>query len=382
MTIETKLPNVGTTVFSVMSGMAGEYGAINLGQGFPDFEPPGALVQALARAMQQGHNQYAPSAGLPALREQIADKARQLYGSHTVSETEVTITSGASEAIHAAIAAVVKAGDEVIVLDPCYDLYQPVIDLQGAQTVHVPLQQSDFSVDWQRVRDAMTDRTRLLVINSPHNPSGAVLSRTDLESLADIVRDRSVIILSDEVYQHIVYVPEGHQSVLGHPELAARSFVIGSLGKTYNCTGWKVGHCIAPPTLTAELRKVHQYMTFSTFTPAQFALAEILEKQPEHYLNLPSLYRAKRDHFRDLLTNSRLDLLPVPGGYFQLADYSAIDDRDDVTFCQWLVREHGVVGIPLAPFYRDPPTGTHLLRLCFAKNDATLAAAAERLCQL
>lgn len=382
MRIESKLPNVGTTIFSVMSQLAQEHRAVNLGQGFPDFDPPPALTEALARAVQDGHNQYVPSPGVPALRQQIAAKAGRLYAREVSADHEVTVTSGASEAIFAAVAAVVRAGDEVIVLDPCYDLYQPTIDMQGARAVHVPLQLPDFSVDWQRVRDAVTAKTRMIIINSPHNPSGAVLSHDDLGALAAVVRDTRIVVLSDEVYQHIVYDGAEHQSVLRHDELAARSFVVSSFGKTFHCTGWKVGHCVAPRELTAELRKVHQYVTFCSFAPAQFALAEILAEHPEEYLGLADFYQPRRDHFRDLLADSRFQLPPVPGGYFQLVDYSAIDDRDDINFSEWLVREAGVAGIPLAPFYATPPADARLLRLCFAKSNATMEAAAERLCKL
>jgi methionine aminotransferase len=331
--------------------------------------------------MDAGQNQYAPATGMAPLREQIARKTRRLYGRHVSPDTEVTVTSGATEAIFAAIAAVVRAGDDVIVLDPAYDCYEPAINLQGAKAVHVPLSLPDFHVDWQRVRDALTPRTRMILINSPHNPSGAVLAPSDLDALAEIVRGTDVVVLSDEVYQHIVYDGAAHQSVLRHDELAARSFVIASFGKTWHCTGWKVGYCVAAKSLSAEFRKVHQYLTFCTFRPAQIAFAEVLARHAEHYLGLSAFYQAKRDHFRDLLKSSRLRLLDVPGGYFQLVDYSAIRDVDDINFSEWLVREAGVAAVPLSPFYDTPPPA-RLLRLCFAKDDATLARAAERLCRL
>lgn len=380
--MQSKLPHVGTTIFTTMSQLAAQHDAINLGQGFPDFEPPAALTAALTRAMHAGHNQYVPSAGLPALREQVALKTRRMYGHDTKADTQVTITSGASEAIYAAVAASVHAGDEVIVLDPCYDLYEPVINLQGAQAVHVPLSRPNFGVDWQWVHDAMTPHTRMLVINSPHNPSGAVLSSDDLDALATIVHETGILVLSDEVYQHIVYTDTGHQSVLRHAELAAHSVMVGSFGKTYHCTGWKIGYCIAPAAITAELRKVHQYITFCTSAPAQFALADMLAQHPEHHLDLPDFYQPKRDYFRRLLADSRLRLLPVPGGYFQLVDYSAIDDRSDTEFSEWLIREAGVAAIPLTPFYATAPSDARLLRLCFAKSAPTMEAAAERLCAL
>lgn len=381
MHIDTKLPKVGTTIFSVMSQLAVEHKAVNLGQGFPDFEPPEALREAVTRAMSEGRNQYAPGIGLQPLREQIALKTERMYGHKLSADTEVTVTSGATEALFAAIAAVVRAGDEVIVFDPAYDSYEPAIELQGARAVHIPLQATTFSVDWERVRDAVTPKTRMILINSPHNPTGAVLSSADLDELAAIVRDTEIVVLSDEVYEHIVYDGAHHQSVLRHAELAARSFVVSSFGKTYHCTGWKVGYAVAPKALSAEFRKVHQYLTFCTFHPAQVAFAEFMASTPEHYLELPAFYQAKRDRFRELIKPSRFTLLDVPGGYFQLVDYSAISNKDDVAFCEWMVKEGGVAAIPLTPFYETAP-GTHLLRLCFAKSDATMEAAAERLCKL
>jgi methionine aminotransferase len=381
MQLETKLPKVGTTIFSVMSQLAMEHKAVNLGQGFPDFEPPQALRDAVTRAMAEGKNQYAAGIGIPKLREQIAAKTERLYGHRVSPDTEVTVTSGATEALFSAIAAVVRAGDEVIVFDPCYDSYEPAIELQGATAIHIPLTLPLFAIDWQQVRDAITPKTRMILINSPHNPSGAVLSRADLDELAAIVRDTSIIVLSDEVYEHIVFDGAEHQSVLRHDELAARSIVVSSFGKTFHCTGWKVGYAVAPKALTAEFRKVHQYLTFCTFHPAQWAFAEFLESTPEHYLELPAFYQAKRDRFRELLAPSRLKLLDVPGGYFQVVDYSAIRDIDDINFSEWLVREGGVAVIPLSPFYETAPD-SRLVRLCFAKNDATMEAAAELLCKL
>jgi methionine aminotransferase len=381
MQIWTKLPKVGTTIFSVMSQLATQHKAINLGQGFPDFDGPQALRDALTAAMNSGKNQYAPMTGVPKLREQIALKTEKLYGRKVSADTEITVTSGATEALFAAIAAVVHTGEEVIVLDPCYDSYEPAIELAGGRAVHIPLQMPDFSVDWQRVKDAVTPRTRMILINSPHNPSGAVLEASDLDALASIVRGTDIFVLSDEVYEHIIFDGLAHQSVLRHEELAARSFVISSFGKTYHCTGWKVGYCIAPPQLSAEFRKVHQYLTFCTFSPAQWAFADMLESDPGHYLDLPAFYQAKRDHFRQLLAPSKFKLQPVKGAYFQLVDYSALKATDDLNFCEWLVREAGVAAIPISAFYETPPDA-RLVRLCFAKNEATLAAAAERLCRL
>ena len=379
MRITTKLPNVGTTIFTVMSQLAAEHGAVNLGQGFPDFDVPERLVEALDRAMRDGKNQYAPMSGLPALRHAIAAKTARCYGREVDADTEVTVTSGASEAIFDAVHALVRAGEEVIVLDPCYDCYEPAIDLAGATAVHVPLDPVDFSVDWPRVRDAITPRTRMLMINSPHTPSGAMLEAEDIAELSAILRGTDIVLLSDEVYEHIVFADRRHESVLRPPELAARAVVVSSFGKTYHCTGWKVGYAIAPPALSAEFRKVHQYNTFCTFTPAQFAFAEMIEAEPEHYEQLGAFYEAKRDRFREQLLTTKLRPLPVPGGYFQLVDYSAISDLPDAEFCRWLAIEKGVVAIPLSPFYGAPPAGQRLARLCFAKNEATLDAAIARL---
>ena len=379
MQIQSKLPKVGTTIFSVMSQLAMEHKAINLGQGFPDFDGPPALRDALSRAMAEGRNQYAPMTGVPALREAIARKTERLYGRRVNADTEITVTSGATEALFAAIAAVVRTGDEVIVLDPCYDSYDPAIELNGGRAVHVPLDPRDFSPDWQRIRDAVTPRTRMIMVNTPHNPCGSVFDATDLDQLAALARENDLLVLSDEVYEHIVFDDAIHQSALRHEELAARSFVVSSFGKTYHCTGWKVGYCIAPRALSAEFRKVHQYLTFCTFTPAQWALAEVIESDPQHYLGLPAFYQAKRDHFRNLLEGSRFQLRAVDGGYFQVADYSAMSDADDLAFCEWLAREGGVAAIPLSAFYESPPSGQRLVRFCFAKGDETLQAAAARL---
>ena len=379
---QSKLPKVGTTIFTVMSQLAMEHRAVNLGQGFPDFAVPERLVEALDRAMRDGHNQYAPMTGIPALREAIAGKTERVYGWRPDAATEVTVTSGATEAIFDAVHAVVRAGDEVIVLDPCYDCYEPAIELAGARAVHVPLDLRTFAPDWQRVRDAITPRTRMLMINSPHNPSGAMLTADDIAQLTDLLRDTDIVLLSDEVYEHIVFDGARHESVLRHPELRARAFVVSSFGKTYHCTGWKVGYCIAPPLLSAEFRKVHQYNTFCTFAPAQHAFAEMIERDPAHYDTLGAFYQDKRDHFAAQLRTTRLRPLPVPGGYFQLVDYSAVSDLDDLAFCRWLTTEHGVAAIPLSPFYETPPAGQRLARLCFAKNAATLDAAIERLQRL
>ena len=379
MPIETKLPKVGTTIFTVMSQLAAEHGAVNLGQGFPDFPVPARLVGALERAMRAGHNQYPMMTGIPALRQAIAAKTERVYGWTPDADAEITVTSGATEAIFDAIHAVARAGDEVIVLDPCYDCYEPAIDLAGAKAVHVPLDPATFAPDWNAVRAAVTPRTRMLMINSPHNPSGAMLSDADMREVAAILRGTDIVLLSDEVYEHIVFDGARHESAFRYPELRERAFVVSSFGKTYHCTGWKVGYCIAPPALSAEFRKVHQYNVFCTFNPAQHAFAEMIREEPEHYQQLGAFYQAKRDRFREQLLATRLKPLPVPGGYFQLVDYSAVSDLDDVEFCRWLTIEKGVAAIPLSPFYETPPPGQRLARLCFAKNEATLDAAIERL---
>ncbi|KAF1687580.1 aminotransferase [Pseudoxanthomonas broegbernensis] len=378
----TKLPRVGTTIFTVMSQLAAEHGAVNLGQGFPDFPVPQRLVDELDKAMRAGHNQYAAMTGVPALRRAIAGKALRCYGARVDADAEVTVTSGATEAIFNAIHAVVRPGEEVIVLDPAYDCYEPAIDLAGARAVHVPLDPATFAVDWERVRAAITPRTRMLMVNSPHNPSGAMFSADDMRALADLLRGTQILLLSDEVYEHIVFDGRRHESALRWPELRERAFVVSSFGKTYHCTGWKIGYAIAPPALSAEFRKVHQYNVFCSFAPAQHAFAAMIEDEPEHDERLGAFYQAKRDRFGERLRGTRLRPLPVPGGYFQLVDYSAVSDLPDHEFAKWLTVEKGVAAIPLSPFYENPPPGQRLARLCFAKNEATLDAAIERLRRL
>lgn len=382
MTLTTKLPKVGTTIFTVMSQLAAEHQAVNLGQGFPDFDVPARLVDALGRAMREGKNQYAPMTGIPALRQAIAAKTERCYGYRPDADAEITVVSGASEAIFDAVQAVVRPGEEVIVLDPCYDSYEPAIDLAGGRAVHVPLDPRTFAVDWDRVRAAVTPNTRLLMINSPHNPSGAMFDADDIARLGELLADTGIWLLSDEVYEHIVFDGRRHESVLRYPQLRERAFVVSSFGKTYHCTGWKIGYCIAPAALSAELRKVHQYNSFCSFAPAQWAFAEMIEAEPEHYEGLGAFYEAKRDRFRDQLLTTALKPLPVPGGYFQLVDYSDVSDLDDAAFCRWLTVDKGVAAIPLSPFYESPPAGQRLARLCFAKNEATLDAAIERLLRL
>ena len=379
MPLQTKLPKVGTTIFTVMSQMAMQHQAVNLGQGFPDFPVPEFLVDALSRAMREGKNQYAPMTGIPALREAIAAKTAACYGHAVCAESEITVTSGASEAIFNAVLAVVRPGDEVIVLDPCYDCYEPAIDLAGGVCVHVPLNPVDFSVDWERLQAAVTAKTRMIFINTPHNPSGALWSADDMQRLIALTRDTDILVLSDEVYEHIVFGGIRHESALRYPELAQRSFVVSSFGKTYHCTGWKIGYCIAPKALSAEFRKVHQYNTFCSFAPAQWAFAEMIVQQPGHYAELGAFYESKRDYLAAKLARTRFKALPVPGGYFQLVDYSAISDLPDTEFARWLCTEKGVAAIPLSPFYEMPPAGQRLVRLCFAKNPDTLDAAIARL---
>ncbi len=381
MLLASKLPEVGTTIFTVMSRLAAEHGAINLSQGYPDFEPPPRLVDLVAARMRSGANQYAPMAGWPALREAVAAKVQALYGCTACAESEVTITSGGTEALFCAIQAVVQGGDEVILLDPAYDSYAPAVRLAGGRTVRVPLRRPHFDVDWERVRDAMSARTRLIVVNTPHNPSGAVWSREDLDTLAGLLRDTPMLVIADEVYEHMLYDGRRHQSVLSHAELAARSLVVSSFGKTYHATGWKVGYCVAPAGLSSEFRKVHQFVQFAVATPLQAALADFLAECPQHHLELPAFYQRKRDRFCELLAETRLGIQPSAGTYFQLADYSAVSDEPDVEFARRLTTGIGVAAIPVSVFSEAPPS-ERLVRFCFAKHESTLEAAAGKLRQL
>ena len=376
----SKLPDIGTSIFSVMTQLAQECGALNLAQGFPDYDPPRALQAALARhAATSGHHQYAPMPGLLRLREAIGRKTARVYGVPAPDPaTEITITCGATEALYAVLAAVVHPADEVLVLEPAYDLYGPAIRLQGGVPVYLPLAAPHFRPDWNQVRAALSPRTRLLLLNSPHNPSGAVLTAEDLDTVAELLRDTDTLVLSDEVYEHMVFDGQPHQSVLRYPELRERAFVLSSFGKTYHATGWKMGYCVAPPALTAELRRVHQFLTFAVSTPTQHALADVLETDAGHAQHLPAFYQQKRDLFRDLLVGSRFELLPVPGGYFQLARYQQISFEGDVAFAQRLTREAGVAVVPVSAFYHDG-RDEGLIRFCFAKQDHTLRAATERL---
>ncbi|MDQ3347312.1 MAG: methionine aminotransferase [Acidobacteriota bacterium] len=375
--IRSKLPSVGTTIFTVMSRMAAEIGAINLSQGFPDFDCDPALVEAVARHMRAGRNQYAPMQGVLPLREAIAAQYVRLHGREYDPDTEVTITSGGTEAIFAAVAAVLRPGDEAIVLEPCYDSYIPAITLNGGSPVVVPLTYPDYAIDWDAVRAAVSPRTRLIFLNSPHNPSGAVLGADDVVALAGLVADTNMLIVSDEVYEHIIFDGVQHQSMARSPELAARSFIIGSFGKTYHVTGWKVGYAVAPAALTAEFRKVHQFVTFSTHTPVQFALADFLSDS-RRLADLGPFFQRKRDLFLRRMEGSRFTPLGSHGSYFQLMDYSAITAEPDADFAVRLTREHGVASIPTSPFLPRSPAPT-VLRFCFAKKDETLEAAAARL---
>jgi len=378
MQIPSKLPDVGTTIFTVMSRLAAEHGAINLSQGYPDFEPPPGLLERVTAHLCAGANQYAPMAGWPALRTAITEKVAALYGASVSEEDEVTVTPGATEAIFCVIQAVAGPGDEVLLLEPAYDSYEPAVRLAGAKPVRVPLQAGSFAVDWDRVRRAVNPRTRLLIVNSPHNPSGAVFQPTDLDALEGLLDDWPVLVLSDEVYEHMVFDGRAHLSMLGRAGLAARSFVVSSFGKTYHATGWKVGYCIAPRELTAEFRKVHQFVQFAVATPLQAAIADFLRECPEHHLALPEFYRRKRDRFCELLADTRFSFHPAAGTYFQLADYSAVSELPDVEFARELTVRHGVAAIPVSVFSQQH-RNERLVRFCFAKDDATLEAAARRL---
>jgi methionine aminotransferase len=377
----SKLPNTGTTIFTVMSRLAEQHGAVNLSQGFPDFDPPERLTELVSMHLTSGHNQYAPMAGVVALRRAVADATERRFGVSVDAETEITITSGATEALFCAILALAGPGDEVVVFDPAYDSYGPAVTLAGARPVHLPLYPPDFRIDWDRLREALNDRTRLVVINSPHNPTGTLLTRTELEQLAETLAPFDCFVLSDEVYEHIVFDDAGHQSILGIPALKERGIAISSFGKTFHATGWKTGYAIAPAALTAELRRVHQFCTFATVTPVQHAIAEYLVERPEHQRELPDFYREKRDYFLDLMASSSFRFTPAQGTYFQLADYSEISDLDDVEFSRRLIAEYGVATIPMSVFYASP-AASRLVRFCFAKRAATLDEAARRLANL
>ncbi|HDT6544147.1 TPA: pyridoxal phosphate-dependent aminotransferase [Kluyvera ascorbata] len=378
---QSKLPNLGTTIFTQMSALAQQHQAINLSQGFPDFDGPAYLQQRLAHHVASGANQYAPMTGALALREAIAEKTTALYGYTPDVNSDITVTAGATEALYAAITALVRDGDEVICFDPSYDSYAPAVELSGGVVKRIALQPPYFRVNWQDFAAQLSEKTRLVILNTPHNPSATVWQAADFEALWQAIAEREIYVLSDEVYEHICFAKDGHASVLAHPALRERAVAVSSFGKTYHMTGWKVGYCVAPAPVSAELRKVHQYLTFAVNTPAQLALADMLRAQPEHYRQLPEFYQARRDLFIDALSQSRLKLLPCEGTYFLLADYSAISDLDDVSFCRWLTTEVGVAAIPLSVFCAAP-FPHKLIRLCFAKQETTLLAAAERLCRL
>jgi methionine aminotransferase len=379
-TINSRLPRVGTTIFTVMSALAQEHGAVNLGQGFPDFDCDPALLQLVSDAMREGLNQYPPMAGVPQLRQAMSDKILALYGRHYDPATEITVTAGATQAILTAVLACVHPGDEVIVLEPCYDSYGPNIELAGGRVVRVPLTPGSFRPDFQRLAAAMTPRTRLMIINSPHNPSATVWTQEEMSQLAQLLAPTDVLLISDEVYEHMVFEGSSHVSAASVPALAERSFVVSSFGKTYHVTGWKVGTVLAPAALMAEFRKVHQFNVFTVNTPMQHALARYMA-DPGPYRDLPAFYQRKRDLFCAGLKQTRLRVLPSQGSYFQLVDYSEVSDLPEADFCQWLTRELGVAAIPLSVFY-DQGFEQRLARLCFAKQDSTLQTALQRLQKL
>ena len=378
--IESRLPRVGTTIFTVMSALAQQHGAVNLGQGFPDFDCDPALLDAVTKAMHSGLNQYPPMAGVPVLREAIAAKIEALYGHRYDAGSEITVTAGATQAIITAILAIVHPGDEVIVLDPCYDSYEPNIELAGGRAVHVPLMPGSFRPDFARIAAALSPRTRAIIVNTPHNPSATVWSRADMQRLAELLRPTDVLVIADEVYEHMVYDEARHESMARHPELAQRAFIVSSFGKTYHVTGWKIGYVAAPAALTAEFRKVHQFNVFTVNTPMQHGLAAFMA-DASHHLGLPAFYQRKRDLFRAGLAGSRFRLLPSEGSYFQCVDYSAISEEPEESFCRRLTREVGVAAIPLSAFYQGG-FEQRIVRFCFAKKDETLNAALQRLAAL
>jgi len=379
--IRSKLPNQGTTIFTVMTALARQHGAINLAQGFPDFSMPEKLIELTATHMHSGHNQYAPMQGVPALRDAIAHKVEVLYSAKYDPESEVTVTAGATQALFTAITALVAEGDEVIVLEPAYDCYVPAIELAGGVPVFVQMDlRGQNLVDWERMKKLVNQRTRMIIINTPHNPSGRVLSAEDMVRLQKLTDKTDIVILSDEVYEHIIFDGMEHQSVARYPKLAERSLIVSSFGKTYHNTGWKVGYVLGPLELMREFRKTHQFNVFSVNTPVQYALSEFLP-ETEHYTRLHQFYQEKRDRFVNLLRGSKLKLRPSSGTYFQLVDYSDISDEKDFDFAQRLTKEHGVAAIPVAVFYHKPDK-VNLLRFCFAKEDDTLQRAAEKLHKL
>ncbi|MGO4762106.1 pyridoxal phosphate-dependent aminotransferase [Cupriavidus sp. 2KB_3] len=376
----SRLPKVGTTIFTVMSALAAEMNAVNLGQGFPDFDCDARIVDAVAHAMRTGHNQYPPMAGVPALRQAIAGKIATLYD-HTYDwNTEITITAGATQGILTSILCAVHPGDEVIVLEPCYDSYLPAIELAGGVAVPVTLEAPAFRIPFDKLAAAITPKTRMILINTPHNPTGTIWRADDMQKLADLLAGTDILLLSDEVYEHMVYDGQRHESVSRHPELARRSFVVSSFGKTYHVTGWKVGYVAAPAALSNEFRKVHQFNVFTVNTPVQFGLADYMA-DPAPYLDLAAFYQAKRDYFRTGLASTRFKLLPSDGTYFQCVDYSAISDMSEADFSMWLTREIGVAAIPVSAFYSQPRE-SGVVRFCFAKKEETLKLALDRLAKI
>ena len=379
---QSKLPDVGTTIFTVMSRRAAEMGAVNVGQGFPDYPIDQSLASCVTEAIAAGFNQYAPMEGSVALRAAIAARISAAGGREVDPETELTVTCGGAESIYSAIQAVVGPGTEAIVFDPAYDAYDPAVRLAGGRCIHIPLAAPHFRIDWDRVRGALNERTRLIIINNPHNPACTVATAADLDALAALTRDRPIAVLGDEVYEHVQYDGRVHQSVMNHEELKSRSFAVYSFGKSLHITGWRVGYCVAPPALTRELRKVHQFNAFSTSAPLQQAITLYLQRNPDSWRALAAFFSAKRDLLRERLADSGLGLPPAQGTYFQLADYSqlgALADCSDVEFTERLINEAGVAVIPLSPFYREPPAGMRVVRLCVAKRDETLVEAAARI---
>ena len=380
MKIHSKLPDVGVTIFTVMSKLSNDHNAINLSQGFPDFDVHPDLPELVGKYMRSGYNQYAPMQGVPILRARIAEKVLELYGAGYDPESEITVTSGATEALFAAISAVVQKGDQVIVLEPAFDSYVPAILLNGGIPIFVKYRFPEYRIDWDEVKQAITSKTRLVILNSPHNPTGAVLSGEDIAALKTVVRDTDVLILSDEVYEHIIFDGLRHESISRHSELAERSFVISSFGKTYHTTGWKIGYCLAPAALSEEFQRVHQFLTFASNTPIQYAYAEFMQNK-DVYLNLATFYQQKRDKFLALIKKSRFKALPCSGTYFQMLDYASISNEPDVEFSKQLTIEHGVASIPPSVFYHSKDDH-NVLRFCFAKKDETLEKAAEKLCKI
>ncbi|MFZ2429945.1 MAG: methionine aminotransferase [Lutibacter sp.] len=376
----SKLPAVKTSIFSIMSGLAAEENALNLSQGFPNFESDLKLIELVNKAMVNGKNQYAPMPGNLGLREAIAEKMYNLYGIAYNPETEITITAGATQAIFTAIAAVIKKDDEVIIFKPAYDCYEPTIELFGGKAISVQLNPEDFSIDWQKVKGLITDKTKMIIVNSPHNPSGRILSKSDMQQLESLLKNTNILLLSDEVYEHIIFDGEKHQSAALFRALAERTFIVASFGKTFHNTGWKVGYCVAPSYLTEEFRKVHQFNVFSVNHPTQVALAEYL-KNPNHYLELGGFYQQKRDLFLRLLKNSRFDFIPSKGTYFQLLNFSKITNESDVDFAIKLTKEQKIASIPISVF-NEAGLDTKVLRFCFAKTDETLKKAAQILCNI